>query len=92
MIGKHEKEKYPNTYKVIKEGEKEKVINEKNIKIYHQRSEWMKTGGEEEELDDNEIERLNKEKKIEEKKEKLLIDQKEDGNKETIVNKSEEAT
>ncbi len=65
------------TYKVIKE----EVINEKNIKIYHQRPEWMKTG-EEEELDDNEIERLNKEKKIEEKKEKLLIDQKEDGNKE----------
>ncbi len=52
----------------------------------------MDENGEEEELDDNATERLNKEKKIEEKKEKLLIDQKEDGNKETIVNKSEEAT
>lgn len=40
-IGVHDKEKYPSSYKIIKDDGVEEVINEKNIKKFFERPAWM---------------------------------------------------
>jgi hypothetical protein len=65
VVGEHDKEKYPNTYKIIKEDKSEEVINEKNIKRFYERPAWMKTNEPEDWLMDVESEESSEESEYE---------------------------